>query len=32
MNKALTKREMDDFITGLVQEYGVTRISSVSTR
>ena len=29
MNKPLTKREMDDFIMGLVQEYGATRIASV---
>jgi DNA-directed RNA polymerase subunit beta' len=29
LNKALTKREMDDFITGLVQQYGATRIASV---
>ena len=29
MNKPLTKREMDDFISGLVQEYGATRIASV---
>ncbi len=29
LNKPLTKREMDDFIIGLVQEYGATRIASV---
>jgi DNA-directed RNA polymerase subunit beta' len=29
INRPLTKREMDDFITGLVQQYGATRISSV---
>src|SRR5215213_4571759 len=29
INRALTKREMDDFIMGLVEKYGATRISSV---
>src|SRR4029079_18453778 len=29
INEALTKRVMDDFITGLVQRYGATQIASV---
>jgi DNA-directed RNA polymerase subunit beta' len=29
INNPLTKREMDDFIIGLVQQYGATRIASV---
>ncbi len=29
INKPMTKREMDDFIMGLVQRYGATRIASV---
>jgi DNA-directed RNA polymerase subunit beta' len=29
INRALTKREMDDFITSLVHKYGATRIASV---
>ena len=29
MNRALTKREMDDFIASLLQRYGATRIAAV---
>jgi len=29
INRALTKREMDDFIVGLVEKYGATRIAGV---
>ena len=32
MNKPLTKREMDDFIIGLVQEYGAPGSRACSTR